>query len=210
MARNDSRGLGGAVPEYRDATRLRRGIGRANATDSKGQLAFGCMRGLSCPCAAPKHPAPPEQDRRRDPCKTSMSSKLYEVGLRGRPVPRIRPGDLADPYGKSPWQRVVVRCGRRSSTSCAKRASCETAPARHARRTATSARARLSRNPAAPHAAMTGITPSLGAEQREGRGGEDRDRRDGIRRRRRESARPEHVPREEHARDSRSRRPRPR
>ena len=33
---------------------------------------------------------------------------LYERGLRGRPVPRIQPGDLADPYGKSPWQRVAT------------------------------------------------------------------------------------------------------
>jgi hypothetical protein len=34
--------------------------------------------------------------------------RLYESGLRGRPVPRIQPGDLADPYGKSPWQRVAT------------------------------------------------------------------------------------------------------
>ena len=34
--------------------------------------------------------------------------RLYERGLRGRPVPRIQPGDLADPYGKSPWQRVAT------------------------------------------------------------------------------------------------------
>jgi hypothetical protein len=33
--------------------------------------------------------------------------QLYEAGLRGRPVPRIQPGDLADPYGKSSWQRIV-------------------------------------------------------------------------------------------------------
>ena len=32
--------------------------------------------------------------------------KLYENGRRGRPVRTINPGDLADPYGKSPWQRV--------------------------------------------------------------------------------------------------------
>jgi hypothetical protein len=32
--------------------------------------------------------------------------RLYESGLRGRPVPRIQPGDLADPYGRSPWQRA--------------------------------------------------------------------------------------------------------
>ena len=32
---------------------------------------------------------------------------LYEAGLRGRPVPRIEAGDLGDPYGKSPWQRVT-------------------------------------------------------------------------------------------------------
>jgi len=32
--------------------------------------------------------------------------KLYENGRRGRPVPMILPGDLADPYGKSPWQRA--------------------------------------------------------------------------------------------------------
>jgi hypothetical protein len=33
---------------------------------------------------------------------------LYESGLRGRPVRRIEPGDLSDPYDKSPnlWQRV--------------------------------------------------------------------------------------------------------
>jgi hypothetical protein len=34
--------------------------------------------------------------------------RIYESGLRGRPVPRIRPGDLADPYGKSPWQRLAT------------------------------------------------------------------------------------------------------
>jgi len=34
--------------------------------------------------------------------------RLYEAGLRGRPVARIQPGDLGDPYGKSPWQRVVT------------------------------------------------------------------------------------------------------
>jgi len=34
--------------------------------------------------------------------------RVYETGLRGRPVARIRPGDLADPYGKSPWRRVVT------------------------------------------------------------------------------------------------------
>ena len=35
---------------------------------------------------------------------------VYEAGLRGRPVPRIEAGDLADPYGKSPspWQRVAT------------------------------------------------------------------------------------------------------
>ena len=33
---------------------------------------------------------------------------LYETGLRGRPVPRIQAGDLADPSGKSPWQRVAT------------------------------------------------------------------------------------------------------
>lgn len=33
--------------------------------------------------------------------------KLYELGQRGRPVPGIRPGDLNDPYGKTPWQSVV-------------------------------------------------------------------------------------------------------
>ncbi|MFO1312112.1 MAG: hypothetical protein U1F41_08625 [Burkholderiales bacterium] len=32
--------------------------------------------------------------------------ELYEIGLRGRPVPRIAAGDLADPYQKSLWQRV--------------------------------------------------------------------------------------------------------
>jgi hypothetical protein len=32
--------------------------------------------------------------------------RIYETGLRGLPVERIRPGDLADPYAKSPWQRV--------------------------------------------------------------------------------------------------------
>ena len=39
---------------------------------------------------------------------TSMS--VYEAGLRGRPVPRIQAGDLADPYRKppSPWRRVVT------------------------------------------------------------------------------------------------------
>ena len=33
---------------------------------------------------------------------------LYETGLRGRPVTRIQAGDLADPSGKSPWQRVAT------------------------------------------------------------------------------------------------------
>lgn len=33
--------------------------------------------------------------------------ELYEIGLRGRPVPRIAEGDLADPYRKSLWQRVA-------------------------------------------------------------------------------------------------------
>jgi len=32
--------------------------------------------------------------------------RIYETGLRGRPVARIGAGDLAEPYGKSPWQRV--------------------------------------------------------------------------------------------------------
>jgi hypothetical protein len=32
--------------------------------------------------------------------------KLYENGRRGRPVPMIMPGDLADPYRKSPWHRA--------------------------------------------------------------------------------------------------------
>jgi hypothetical protein len=34
--------------------------------------------------------------------------RLFESGLRGRPVPRIQAGDLADPYGKSPWQSVAT------------------------------------------------------------------------------------------------------
>ena len=34
--------------------------------------------------------------------------RLYEAGLRGRPVPRIEAGDLGDPYGKSPWRRVAT------------------------------------------------------------------------------------------------------
>ena len=34
--------------------------------------------------------------------------RLYELGLRGRPVARIREGDLADPYGKSPWEPLVT------------------------------------------------------------------------------------------------------
>lgn len=33
--------------------------------------------------------------------------ELYEVGLRGRPVPRIGAGDLADPYQKSLWQQIA-------------------------------------------------------------------------------------------------------
>ena len=32
--------------------------------------------------------------------------KLYENGRRGRPVRTINAGDLADPYGKSLWQRT--------------------------------------------------------------------------------------------------------
>ena len=35
--------------------------------------------------------------------------RVYETGLRGLPVARIRPGDLADPYGKSLWQRLVAK-----------------------------------------------------------------------------------------------------
>ncbi|MCC6197012.1 MAG: hypothetical protein IT518_21365 [Burkholderiales bacterium] len=38
---------------------------------------------------------------------TTEAVKLYEVGRRGRPIKGIRPGDLADPYGKTPWQHVV-------------------------------------------------------------------------------------------------------
>ena len=38
---------------------------------------------------------------------TTEAVKLYEVGKRGRPVRGIRSGDLNDPYGKTPWQRVV-------------------------------------------------------------------------------------------------------
>ena len=34
--------------------------------------------------------------------------RVYETGLRGRPVRQIGAGDLADPYGKSPWQRIVA------------------------------------------------------------------------------------------------------
>ena len=34
--------------------------------------------------------------------------RLYELGLRGRPVTRIGEGDLADPYRKSPWQRLAT------------------------------------------------------------------------------------------------------
>jgi hypothetical protein len=33
--------------------------------------------------------------------------KLYEIGLRGRPIRTIRPGDLAQPYARSLWQRIV-------------------------------------------------------------------------------------------------------
>ena len=33
---------------------------------------------------------------------------IYETGLRGRPVHSIEAGDLADPSGKSPWQRVAT------------------------------------------------------------------------------------------------------
>jgi hypothetical protein len=34
---------------------------------------------------------------------------LYESGLRGRPVRRIEPGDLSDPYerSESPWKRIA-------------------------------------------------------------------------------------------------------
>ena len=39
--------------------------------------------------------------------QTANVIRVYETGLRGRPVARIRPGDLADPYGKSPWERVT-------------------------------------------------------------------------------------------------------
>lgn len=34
--------------------------------------------------------------------------KVYETGRRGRPVRTIQPGDLADPYGKTPWRRLVT------------------------------------------------------------------------------------------------------
>jgi len=39
--------------------------------------------------------------------QNAIVSSLYETGLRGRPVARIEAGDLADPAGKSPWQRVA-------------------------------------------------------------------------------------------------------
>jgi hypothetical protein len=34
--------------------------------------------------------------------------KVFEVGRRGKPVTTIGPGDLAEPYAKGPWQRVVA------------------------------------------------------------------------------------------------------
>jgi len=34
--------------------------------------------------------------------------RVFEMGLRGRPVPRIGEGDLADPYGKSPLRRLAT------------------------------------------------------------------------------------------------------
>ena len=40
--------------------------------------------------------------------QTAHVIRVYETGLRGRPVAHIREGDLADPYGKSPWQRVAT------------------------------------------------------------------------------------------------------
>ena len=40
--------------------------------------------------------------------QNAIVSSLYETGLRGRPVAHIDAGDLADPSGKSPWQRVVT------------------------------------------------------------------------------------------------------
>jgi hypothetical protein len=41
--------------------------------------------------------------------QTGNIIRLYESGLRGRPVAHIRPGDLDDPYDRSlsPWQRAV-------------------------------------------------------------------------------------------------------
>lgn len=34
--------------------------------------------------------------------------KLYEVGLRGRPIRTIGPGDLADPSAPSLWKRIAA------------------------------------------------------------------------------------------------------
>ena len=39
--------------------------------------------------------------------QTANVIRIYETGLRGLPVDRIGAGDLADPYAKSPWQRLV-------------------------------------------------------------------------------------------------------
>ena len=39
--------------------------------------------------------------------QNAYAISVYESGLRGRPVPRIAAGDLADPSGKSPWKRVA-------------------------------------------------------------------------------------------------------
>ena len=40
--------------------------------------------------------------------QNAIVMNIYETGLRGRPVPSIEAGDLADPSGKSPWQRVAT------------------------------------------------------------------------------------------------------
>ena len=40
--------------------------------------------------------------------QTGEVIKLYEVGLRGRPIRTVRPGDLAEPGARSLWQRIAA------------------------------------------------------------------------------------------------------
>jgi hypothetical protein len=80
-------------------------ITATDADDSKGQLAFACRRSY---VVVVRRSSPPPQTQQGEVMQSANVIRVYETGLRGRPVARIRPGDLAEPYGKSPWQRVAT------------------------------------------------------------------------------------------------------